>query len=154
MPYRLQGSLREARTTCPAQAGLYKTFADLWTNWRLPMRRSVVSSSIGLHVPHRVLCTPCTLCVRRALTSGHVLDVPPYRPVAQPCQPHSSPADSRMQVDQLQIRFLCYRRDLSGPLPSATSSHGRNRVQSRTHRRASRRKAMRYLWRQDKESAR
>ena len=95
MPYRLQGSRREARTTCPAQAGLYKTFADLWTNWRLPMRRSVVSSTIGLHVPHRVLCTPCTLCVRRALTSGHVLDVPPYRSVAQPCQPHSSPANSQ-----------------------------------------------------------
>ena len=59
------------------------------------MRRSVVSSTIGLHVPHRVLCTPCTLCVRRALTSGHILDVPPYRSVAQSCQPHSSPADSQ-----------------------------------------------------------
>ena len=52
-----------------------------------PTRRLIDS---GLHVPHRVLCTPCTLCVRRALTSGHVLDVPPYRSVAQPCQPHVS----------------------------------------------------------------
>ena len=62
MPYRLQGSRREARTTCPAQAGLYKTFADLWTNWRLPMRRLVVSSTLA-SMSHTGYCAHRAHCV-------------------------------------------------------------------------------------------
>ena len=107
------------------------------------------------------------LHTQRASTSGHVSDVPLYihivdrkiyslvataqQPRRQPAQlPRFTPSCAHGPGSE---PFLCDRRDQPSPLPSDATSPGWNRAKPRTDFRASRREALRRMWRQDQEGA-